>query len=182
MTDTKTMKTKIYKFIGEASWAKVYEADEFRGSSNWKIDVKLDKEMLAQYKEAGIQGKLHEKEDGTYASFKRPTTKLIKGVQQIFSGPRILDKDGKTIVEYKKNDAGTGFDRVGEPVLIGNGSVVEVTVSVYPTSMGNGQRMESVKIIDLIEYTSGGGGEFGSDRIVVGATTDGEAPGIKAPW
>jgi hypothetical protein len=179
LTDKKTSATKTFKFVGKAQWAKVYEADEFRGTKNWKIDLNLDKENLEVYKESGIQGKVRENEEGPLVSFKRPTTKLIKGVQQIFSGPRIIDKDGKPIVEYKKNAEGTAFDRVGEPVLIGNGSVVECTVSVYPTSMGPGQRLETVKIIDLIEYTPSAGGEFGSDRIVVGATPDST---VKAPW
>lgn len=175
---TEVKKTKTYKFTGKAQWAKVYEADTFRGSTNWKIDVVLDDASLKAYKESGIQGKLKENEEGTIASFKRPQTKLIKNQQQIFSGPKVLDKDGKVIVEYKKNDAGTGFDRVGDPILIGNGSTVEVTVSVYPTSMGPGQRMESVRILDLIEYVPTNDGTYG-DRIVVG----GEEPtGIKAPW
>lgn len=176
MTDKK--KTETYKFIGKAFWAKVYEADEFRGTTNWKIDLEVDDENLKLYKESGIQGKVKSNDSGPVVSFKRPTTKLIKGVQQIFAGPKIMDKDGKVIVEYKKNDAGTGFDRVGDPVLIGNGSLVEVTVSVYPTSMGPGQRLESVRIIDLIEYTPTNDGNF-NDRIVVGGTPN---DGVKAPW
>ena len=179
MTEKKKSATKTFKFVGKAQWAKVYEADEFRGTKNWKIDLNVDKENLALYKESGIQGKVRENEEGPLVSFKRPTTKLIKGVQQIFSGPKIVDKDGKVIVEYKKNEEGTAFDRIGEPVLIGNGSVVECIVSVYPTSMGPGQRLEQVKIIDLIEYTPSSNGEFGSDRIVVNPTVDNT---VKAPW
>lgn len=173
----KTAKTETYKFTGKALWAKVYEADEFRGSSNWKIDLEVDAENLEKYKKAGIQGKVKSNENGPVLSFKRPTTKLIKGTQQIFSGPRIIDKDGKVIVEYKKNDAGTGFDRVGDPVLIGNGSVVECTVTVYPTDMGPGQRLESVKVLDLIEYAPTPSER--EDRIVVGAPNLSD---VKAPW
>jgi hypothetical protein len=173
-------KTEFYKFTGKASWAKVYEPEEFRGSTNWKINIYLDDAELEKRKKAGIQSKVYEDEEGTYVTFKRPQTKLIKGQQQIFAGPKIVDKDGKAIVEYKKNDAGNGFDRIGDPVLIGNGSVVEVTVAVYPTPMGNGQRLESVRIVDLIEYSPDGGNSDYADRIVVGA----EAPkdGVKAPW
>ncbi len=177
MTDKTT--TKTYKFVGKAQWAKVYEADEFRGSTNWKIDLELDNENLALYKESGIQGKVRSNENGPVVSFKRPTTKLIKGVQQIFAGPKVIDNTGKTIVEYKKSEDGTKFERVGTPVLIGNGSIVEVTVQVYPTSMGPGQRLESVKIIDLIEYAPTNDGGF-SDRIIVGDTKEDKT--VKAPW
>lgn len=177
MAETKA-KTETYKFIGKALWAKVYDADEFRGASNWKIDLELDEDNLALYKKAGIQGKIRENENGPVVSFKRPTTKLIKGVQQIFAGPKVLDKDGKVLVEYKKNNDNTGFDRVGTPTLIGNGSLVEVTVSVYPTSMGPGQRLESVRIIDLIEYKPDNSDGF-SDRIIVDNGVD---KSVKAPW
>jgi hypothetical protein len=172
----KKSSTKTYKFIGNAQWAKVYEPDEYRGTKNWKIDIELDKENLALYKESGIQGKVRENENGPLVSFKRPVTKLIKGTQQIFSGPKIVDKDDKVIVDYKKNEAGTAFDTVGTPVLIGNGSKVECTVTVYQTDMGPGQRLEQVKIIDLIEYSGGGDS---SDRIVVTPTVDNT---VKAPW
>lgn len=176
---TANEKSKVYKFIGKAYWAKVYEPDEFRGASNWKIDLVVDEENLKKYKEAGIQGKVKSNEEGPVLAFKRPYTKLIKGVQQIFSGPKILKEDGSVLVEYKKNEEGTAFERVGNPVLIGNGSVVEVTVVVYPTTMGPGQRMESVRIIDLIEYASDEGKY--QDRVIVGEVpnTDNKK---KAPW
>jgi len=177
MLTTTTTKSTTYKFTGKCAWAQVYEPDEYRGSSNWKIDLYLDEENLALFKKSGIQGKLKTDENGTFAKFKRPTTKLIKGAQQIFSGPRILDADGKVLVEYKKNDTNTGFDRVGDPILIGNGSIVELTVTVYPTTMGPGNRLESIRILDLIEYTGGGGDR--NDSITVAAPA---ATGVKAPW
>ena len=170
--------TERYKFTGKAAWAKVYEADEFRGSKNWKINVYLDDKELDKRKKAGIQSKVYEDEEGKYVVFKRPETKLIKGSVRVFCGPEITDKDGKTLVTYKKNSEGTAFERVGDPVLIGNGSTVEVEVSVYPTSMGNGQRLESVRIVDLIEYKSEGGTEW-EDSITVGSSSPEE---IKKPW
>src|SRR5690606_23757358 len=71
----------------------------------------------------------------------------------------IIDRDGKEVVKYldggKKvfsNETGM-FEMVGSEILIGNGSLVEVTLEVYPTKrFGNGTRLQSVKIIDLIEY------------------------------
>lgn len=175
-------KTEVFKFTGKALWAKVYEADEFRGSRNFTMDLEVDKDNLALYKKAGIQGKVKENENGPVLKFKRPETKLIKGVATTFAPPKIVDKDGNPIVEYKKNADGTGFDRIGDPVLIGNGSIVEVAVSVYPTSMGNGQRLESIRVIDLIEYRPDGNGDF-EDRIVATPkTTDAAAGGVKGPW
>ena len=170
------MATEIHKFTGKAKWAKVYDAEEFRGSTNWKIDVYLDKKGLDARSKAGIQSKVYEDEDGKYVSFKRPKTKLIKGVLNEFSGPKILDKDGNELVSYRKAADGLNWERVGNPVLIGNGSEVEVTIAVYDTQMGKGQRLESVRVIDLIEYKSDGGG---FDTIVKSAPTTGTS---KTPW
>lgn len=175
---TTTSKTTTHKFTGKALWAKIYEADEFRGSTNFTIDLEADTDAVKAYKASGIQGKIKENENGPLLKFKRAETKLIKGQKHTFAPPKVYDKDGKVLVEYKKNADGTGFERVGSPILIGNGSTVEVTVSVYPTSMGPGQRLESVRIIDLIEYAPTDEGF--SDRIVEGESTT--EKGIKTPW
>jgi hypothetical protein len=39
--------------------------------------------------------------------------------------------------------------------LIGNGSKVKVSVAVYDTVKGKGQRLESIQVLDLIEYEKG---------------------------
>ena len=169
------MATEFYKFTGKCKWAKVYEPEEFRGATNWKIDLYQDKKNLDLRKKAGIQSKIYEDEEGQYVNFRRPKTKLIKGSLNEFHGPEILDKDGNKIVSYTKSEDGKSWVRVGTPVLIGNGSEVEVTVAVYDAgAMGKGQRLESVKIIDLIEYKS----ENNSNSIIVS-----EAPkSVKTPW
>ena len=171
------MATETYKFTGKSKWAKVYDPEEFRGASNWKINVYLDDAEIAKRKKAGIQSKTYSDEDGTYVTFKRPQTKLIKGVLNEFAPPKIYDAEGNCVVDYKKSADGTNFERVGKPVLIGNGSVVEATVTVYDTQMGKGQRLESIKIIDLIEYEGGSG--F-SDSIVKTGTSP-TTPSI-TPW
>lgn len=179
------MASKVWKFEGDAMWAKVYEPETFRNATNWKIDLVVDKETLAEFKKSGIQKKVKEKEEGTTLAFTRPQTKEIKGVNNLFAPPKICDKDGNLLVDYKVNDAKDGFDRVGDMVLIGNGSRVELSVLVYDWGTkgagGIGQRLESIKIIDLIEYKSDGGG--GNTSIVLGdakpvATDD----GVKTPW
>ena len=179
------MASKYVKFVGKAFWAKVYEPDEFRGQSNWKIDLVVDDDTLKEYKKHGIQKKVRENEAGTVVSFTRPKTKEIKGQNNLFHAPKIFDKDGNVLVDYKVNEAKDGFDRVGDPVLIGNGSEVELTVVVYDwgtkTNGGIGQRLESVKILDLIEYKSEGGGGSGSIAVGDDKPVAGE-DGIKAPW
>lgn len=171
------MATETYKFTGKSKWAKVYDPEEFRGASNWKINVYLDDAEIAKRKKAGIQSKTYSDEDGTYVTFKRPQTKLIKGVLNEFAPPKIFDAEGNCLVDYKKSADGTSFERVGKPVLIGNGSVVEATVTVYDTQMGKGQRLESIKIIDLIEYEGGSG--FDNSIVKTPATTG--TPSI-TPW
>lgn len=169
------MATNFYKFTGKAKWAKVYEPEEFRGAVNWKIDLYLDDKGLRERAAAGIQSKVYEDEEGSYVTFKRPKTKVIKGVLNEFSGPKIIDADGKVLVSYKKNDEGNAWERVGTPVLIGNGSTVEVEVAVYDTQMGKGQRLETVKIIDLIEYKP----DTGSNTII---KSDAPSSPSKTPW
>lgn len=173
------MASETIKFTGKAKWAKIYEPEEFRGATNWKINVYLDKDNLEKRKKAGIQSKVYDDEDGTYVTFKRPQTKLIKKVLNEFSPPKVYDENGNCIVDYKKSADGTKFERVGEPVLIGNGSEVEVSVIVYDTPMGKGQRLESIKILDLIEYE--GGGDF-SGSIVRADGSDPSKTASITPW
>jgi len=173
------MATEIHKFTGKAKWAKVYDPEEFRGAVNWKINLYLDKGELEKRKKAGIQSKVYEDSDGVYVTFKRPKEKLIKGILNEFSPPKITNEDGEDIVSYKKSADGTKWERNGTPVLIGNGSTVEVTVAVYDTQMGKGQRLESVRIVDLIEYESGDSESGFGGAIVKSPATTGPS---KTPW
>jgi len=155
-------KTKYFTFTGKAQWAKLYKPDEFRGSVKWCLDLIMDDPAeWVKFKEAGIQKKVKEGAEGKYVQFARSTSKLMKGRVVYFAPPIILDKDGKPIVSYVDSfgspvrsyeDEKARPERVGEPILIGNGSVVQVSVSVYPTAMGPGNRLESVKVLDLVAY------------------------------
>jgi len=170
-------KTQYVKFVGPVKWAKVYEPDTFRGASRWTIEQYLDEENLARRKAAGIQSKVKSDELGNYVGYKRNTTAIFNGKINEFHPPIIYNKDGSKAVWYEVNETGDGFVRKGEPILIGNGSVCEVTVSVYPTQgFGNGQRLESVRIIDLIEYVR-------EDREFVPNAIQKDAPvSVKTPW
>jgi hypothetical protein len=154
--------TQYLKFKGKVAWARLYEPDEYNGAVRWCLDFfpdDVDALKKVMHKNKGFK----EGEYGLYTQLRRPTTKLIKGRIVSFTPPIIYDKSGKPIVQYVNKHTGDiirSYDgisnealiRQGEPVLMGNGSVVEVTLCVYATSMGNGSRLESVKLIDHIEY------------------------------
>lgn len=154
--------TDYVTFEGIANYVKPYKPDEFRGAVRWMLDLTLDTEdEVKKYKEVGIQKKLKQVEKGLAFSPNRPTTKLMKGKLVNFTPPFIYDKNGEVLVKYvdengkpvySYDDANKKITRVGDPVIIGNGSRVAVRMSYYDTAMGIGSRLESIKILDLIEY------------------------------
>lgn len=152
-------KAKWLKFRGRSAYAMVYKPDDFKGDRFWKISLYPDAETLQDMKDAGIQSRVKDDDGsksgvaGKYMTFRLDTEKEFAGSGLTkFHPPIIKDKKGDNIVSYIDNGDGT-FDRRGEPVLIGNGSDVEITLEVYPTKrFGNGSRLREVRIIDLIEY------------------------------
>jgi hypothetical protein len=143
------------EFEGFASWARVYEADEYKGKKFWKINLHMKDEIFKKIKDLGWQGKRKTSDvDGVsddYASFRCDTEKEFNGKKEKFLPPIIKDKTGKKLVWYEKDS--TGYTEFGERVLIGNGSKVVLTLEVYQTKhYGTGFRLREVKIIDLIEY------------------------------
>lgn len=150
------MASKNYKFRGYSGYAMMYRPDEYMDKEFWKISFYPENEaVLDKMKAKGVRLKVYEDDgeksgvSGKYVVIKRPTEKEFKTGLVEFNPPSIYDRDGKGLVTYDKE---TG-DRKGEPVLIGNGSLVEVTVSIYDAKpYGKGTRLESVKILDLIEY------------------------------
>lgn len=165
----KLEKTEVIELTGIANWAKLYKPDEFRGAIRWTLALDLDEASVEKYKEYGIQQKL---KDGKTFNPRRDTTRTFKGKVVNFTPPVIFDKNGEVLVKYVNSAGKAVFSyegeaptRVGEPVLIGNGSLVAVKVSVYPTSMGVGNRLEAVKILDLITYESPTGGTNGVDSV-----------------
>jgi hypothetical protein len=159
--------TEVLRMTGKAYWCKVYEPDTAFGASNYKLDFVPDEESMAKFKASGIQKAVKEDEKGKYFQLVRPDFKLIKGAVINFTGPVIEDKEGKVIVDYINKDTGRrvySYDakdknsivRRGTPILIGNGSTVEVKVAVYDTFKGKGHRLETVRVLDLIEYKRDG--------------------------
>lgn len=162
--------TDIIKLTGTIYWAKVYEPDSAFGAENYKFDFYPEtEEDWKKFNDSGIQKKVKENEHGKFFQLVRPSFKLIKGTVVNFTGPVITDKDNKVIVDYVSKSTGNrvySYDakkkddvqRRGSPILIGNGSKVEITVAVYDTFKGKGHRFETIKILDLIEYKREGGG------------------------
>src|SRR5690554_2506961 len=170
----------------------VYKPDEFNGVKNWKINLHPDEDTIESIKEAGIQARLKDKPvegvDGKFFTFRRPVEKVFGNRTTFFCPPIIIDRDGKEVVKYldggKKvfsNETGM-CEMVGSEILIGNGSLVEVTLEVYPTKrFGNGTRLQSVKIIDLIEYVRPD--EVGEEVVEVDETPfEPETPSKKVSW
>lgn len=155
--------TDIIKLRGTISWAKVYEPDTAFGQENYKIDFYPESDLdWKKFKDSGIQKTVKENEQGKFFQLVRPSFKLIKGAIVNFTGPVIEDKDGKVIVDYVNKDGNRVYSydnkdkanitRRGSPILLGNGSKVEVTVAVYDTFKGKGHRFEVIRVLDLVEY------------------------------
>jgi hypothetical protein len=132
--------TKIYYLRGTAMWAKLKELDKkFKVHT---MDLYPDDESLELFKSANTElklrdGKLND-EDRTYIKLRRDPIRVIAG-EAVDIGPVkvFIQKDGEV----------TPFEE-----LVGNGSKVVVKISVYPTPKGNGHRLESVLIEELVPY------------------------------
>ena len=133
------MASKTYFFTGKANWAKLTKADEKYGY--WGLDLVLDKDEWAKFKESGLQLKVNKtKEDEEYVSFRRPVQKVIKDELVDFDPPILVDQDNN-IMENRPD--------------VGNGSTVTCKVLVYDTTRGKGHRLEGVRIDNLVEFTPG---------------------------
>ncbi len=127
------MPTKYYKFTGPCKWAKVHLPD--KTYNVYSIQVYLDEENLAKYKESGIQGRVKEDQDGTYVSFRRLPVKLIKGDVVELGPPQVEDAQRNKLLDP-----------------IGNGSIVTVDVAVYDTVKGKGHTLQRVHVNELVKY------------------------------
>lgn len=161
--------TKYVKFRGKAIYVKPYVPDEYNGKETWKCGMTVTKEEWQKIRESGSQLKKRIAEDipnidenTPYVVFSRDSEKEFKDGVAYFCPPFIYDAnddklvwyqdaDGKDVRQFKsENDQP---ERVGEPIVIGNGSDIEVTAAIYPAgSFGHGTRLESIRVIDLIEW------------------------------
>lgn len=157
------MASKWVRFNGKAKWARVYVPDNQFGVK-WKITLVVTPETIKEMKAVGLNKQVTSDKDGDdVVTFHRDAVKKIKGDDVFFCPPSIYDKDGKALVEYynkQENKRVTQFSKEEKPLIeqrgkqvqIGNGSDVELTVVIYDAGIRKGSRLESIKIIDLIEY------------------------------
>ena len=134
------MAAKTYYFSGEALWAKVYEhnLDEWEGEKSAQIGVIMNEANLAAFKASGSRLKIRTDDQGRpYVNFKR---KFIHEKFPDLGGvPEVTDADGNPFSE-----------------LIGNGSKVTVRVEVYDAGkVGNGTRLQKVRVDELVVYDGG---------------------------
>lgn len=156
------MATKWITVRGVVRWAKVYEPDAFMGAENWKVDfAPLNAVERKKWDDTGIQLKFRKEDDGLeYTRLRRPVKKVFSDEVTFFAPPEITgavsvqyqDENGERLRQYKKGET---MNRVGEPIEIGNGSEVLVNVCYYDTVKGKGHRLESINVLNLIEFVRG---------------------------
>lgn len=136
------MATRIVTLKGKAKWARVFEQNRDKEGYNGAyqdfdgactIDVYLTKEEFQKLKDAKSATKLKLDED-TGERFVKLKRKFKDRYEWASGAPKVTKPDG-SVWDFTADGA------------IGNGSEVEVTVSVYDTSMTPGTRLESVKVI-----------------------------------
>lgn len=159
-----TSKTKYIKVHGIAWWNDLYKPDDAFNALKYKMTLivgQAAQNIIAKYQ---LKGDLkdHESGDKVY-TFRRNAGQLIGKKWVSFAPPVIYDKDGKEICSYTLDgkpvtsiDGDYSYDQftpTGPQPLIGHGSGVVCDVCVFGTGgFGNGARLQSIKIIDLIEY------------------------------
>jgi hypothetical protein len=129
------MSTQTFYFSGKSKWAKLNKPDE--KYQNWQINVYLDPDDLTTFASSGLQMTPKNDEEGTFVTFRRPMTKVIKQELVKFEKPEVFDSNGQPLTD-----------------LVGNGSHVTVKVLVYDTFKGKGHRLESVRVDNLVKYES----------------------------
>ena len=136
------MATRMVTLRGKGKWCKVFPENRDKEGYNGAyqdfdgactIDVYLTKEEFQKLKDAKSATKLKLDED-TGERFVKLKRKFKDRYEWASGAPKVTKPDG-SVWDYEADGA------------IGNGSEVEVTVSVYDTSMTPGTRLESVKVI-----------------------------------
>lgn len=128
------MATKVYKFHGISEYAKVHQVDQLYG--HYGLNLFMDKPSMELFKKTGLRLKVKDKDGKPYVGFRRHPDKVFEGQNP---KPEVTDSLGRPIED-----------------LIGNGSKVSVTISVYDTARyGKGHRLEAVQVNELVPYNGG---------------------------
>lgn len=167
--------------LDDAEWAKINDVEveytDKRSGTTTKFKGLQGKPKTDDGSQSGVEGK--------YITLRRDTTKLMGDKLIYFAPPHIWDADGKPILKYVGADnklinsyetKDTKITAVGEQVSIGNGSIIDLRISVFPTQRGVGNRFEALKVIDLIEYVR-------PDDLTDGEVDEANGgDGEEAPW
>jgi len=166
------MATNWLNLKGTIKWAKVYEPDEAFGQKNWKINFYPANEAeWEKFNKTGLMLKVNEDTDGKYVTFRRPTTKVIKDELVVFLPPELTGEvkvtykngiNGERLRQYNKGDK-VEVEREGDQTTLGNGTEAIVNICYYSTLKGPGHRLESLKIISLVEYGGNSGPTVSED-------------------
>lgn len=142
------MATQRIYLTGTAMWAKLFERNRDQGDYHKETDgitsicLLLEKEELGKLKASGSRLRPAVTDDGLSVKFRRPWKH--RSIAEFGGAPQVVDKDG---------------NQWDETVSVGNGSKVEIVISVYDTPMGKGTRLEGVKVLDLVSYENPNAGE-----------------------
>ena len=160
------MATQYVKVTGFISWPKVYEEgpDDYNGVKRYTTAFHPENE--AQKKkivDSGCRLTFKSLDPGAgyggideVVRFKRDLSREFSGNTVFFTPPIISGEVSVAYFYEGEEGAVVSWDegeeapkRVGEPVMIGNGSKAEITFSVYDTRMGKGTRLEEINILEL---------------------------------
>ena len=146
------MASQTLYLTGKANWAKVLphnrdKNEDFHGpGGGYTLDLIVEKEELEKFKATGSRSSPKVTDEGIAIKLKR---KHSHHISDFGGAPQVVDADG--------ND--------WDGTLIGNGSDVEVAITVYDTKMGKGTRLEGVKVINLVELPPLDSAEGGVKRL-----------------
>lgn len=161
--------TKTVKFKGKVRWAKVWPAQldtkfktEARGG-NWSVVMNLPEDQVKLYNALGLKNPAKTEEDVMIAKIKAKKRAQEKGVE--YKEPDIRVNDvGFTRYERHPKLGDLGSPKVfgvEEGTSIGNDSVCEAVVEIYPYTFegqkGNAARLVSLEVVDLVEYVKDDG-------------------------
>ena len=159
------MKSESINFVvtnAKVKWAKVFEPDGTFPPARWSVNIypnALDRDELSKH---GIQFRTDEKDGGLFFVAKRNVeTQAGKKMDP----PRVVDGLKKPFAQP-----------------IGNGSVCNVIVNIYPWTFGKktgiGAWLEAVQVVEHVPYEASDRPDFDA----VGAATAGAATKDDMPF
>lgn len=132
------MASETIYLTGKAQWAKIFphykdKNEDFHGPGGaYTLDLLVEKEELDKFTATGSRIRPRVTDDGVTIKLKRKAEHPIAD----FAGP-------PQVVDVDKNE--------WDGTMLGNGTEVEVAVTVYDSKMGKGTRLEGVRVLDLVE-------------------------------